>query len=746
MAPLVKVTYTPKLEQRDMDTSSAADLGRRRFIGDNRGNNFSIYWPPSNYSAAIGLNGFFAFPPVGGRQAQANWGWGGVPNKGRAGYVATAYDLLCESLVADTSDCAGEGTNDPHPHNTPCLDNWRKHPEWFVCKPVTCDLAVCPFIYPCSMAEVNRTYNSQPCWSIPSVQTKMADSVLKILRQNPNATSISVTGMDGAPAECPPDGKANREENTTGGANFRAVQAIADIVSKEFPRVKIQTLAYDASFQPPTKLRFKSNVIVQLCIGGMNQFLPLSHPENKAIADTVRAWTKVVPTLYIWDYTYSEQNTLLPFGNYYTQARHIQELVAIGVKGYYGEGMPHPGIDMIDLKTWVAARTAFDPSLNTEDLITEFTDTFYSPAAGSGVREYMGIVATGFNSSNKTLDYMGKPLKGDPSRHLGLTNAIFGNTTLLTAAAALTSAKKAATPGDIYQKRLSQALMGVQWVMLQRWDELHEFAAANKIAWPLSHSKETEFAAFGAALTFACENDEPNMAAHPSFDEHIPITKGSSRYTSISCDLLCFRKQLGLAGTLSQPLFDGVALPQKSTETTANRPPLKTDDVVGAPLKKKQAYYKLGGQASGAAPAGWAGGTVTATCTNSSGDCTLELQAALDSGASTVLVPHLGGRPWILSMAGNPNSSSSFSSTSSGSPAQLQRVQSGGYHGAAISLRSNQEIVLASGVVLQAARGSFHGEQDSLVNGVGVRNVTIRGEPPLGAMIALDIKVILTSP
>jgi hypothetical protein len=137
-------TFIPPLEQRDMDTSTAADLGRRQFVGDHTCNNFSIYWPPSNYSASVGLDGFFAFPPVGGRVAQANWGWGGVPNGGRAGYVATAYDLLCESLVADTNDCAGEGTHDPHPHNSPCLDTWRKHPEWFVCKPVTCDDFVCP--------------------------------------------------------------------------------------------------------------------------------------------------------------------------------------------------------------------------------------------------------------------------------------------------------------------------------------------------------------------------------------------------------------------------------------------------------------------------------------------------------------------------------------------------------------------------------------------------------------------------
>ena len=121
---------------------------------------------------------------------------------------------------------------------------------------------------------------------------------------------------------------------------------------------------------------------------------------------------------------------------------------------------------------------------------------------------------------------------------------------------------------------------------------------------------------------------------------------------------------------------------------------------------------------------GGSSSTVTATCKNATGDCTLELQAALDSGAGTVIVPHLG-RPWILSMAGNPNS------TNVGAP------RNAGYHGASIQLRSNQRIVLESGVVLQAARWSFHGEQDSLIMGVSVRNVSIVGQAPLGATMVM---------
>ena len=135
------------------------------------------------------------------------------------------------------------------------------------------------------------------------------------------------------------------------------------------------TQAYQGSVEPPSQLRFGDNVIVQLAYGGlMNKFLPLGDPENKELVDLVRAWTKVVPTLYVWAPSVNFENTLLPIGNYFTQPEQIKGLVNLSIKGYYAEGSPHPGVDMIELKTYVTARTAFNPTLDTDELISEFLE------------------------------------------------------------------------------------------------------------------------------------------------------------------------------------------------------------------------------------------------------------------------------------------------------------------------------------------------------------------------------------
>jgi hypothetical protein len=221
----------------------------------------------------------------------------------------------------------------------------------------------------------------------------------------------------------------------------------------------------------------------------------------------------------------------------------------LGIKGYYAEGCPHPAVDMIDLKTYVAARTAFEPSLDTRSLIVDFTRHFYGALASDHVIEYMEIMATSFNSSNSSLDYNGHVLTGDPSRHMGITNAIYNNKTLLSAATALAAAQKVAVTGGataIQQLRLQQAMLNVLWVILQRWDGLQMFAAAShpKIPWPLPLSKAVAYEDFAAGLTFAFEVDEP--AGVPYFTAHLPVAPGSSRYTSIACDLACFKAHIGL--------------------------------------------------------------------------------------------------------------------------------------------------------------------------------------------------------
>jgi hypothetical protein len=110
---------------------------------------------------------------------------------------------------------------------------------------------------------------------------------------------------------------------------------------------------------------------------------------------------------------------------------------------------------------------------------------------------------------------------------------------------------------------------------------------------------------------------------------------------------------------------------------------------------------------------------VVASCTNVT-DCTAELQASIDSGAGQVVVPQLpGGRPWLLSSQPAPAAAARRA---------LLGDSARGDHTAALYLRSNQQVLLQSGVVLEARRGSFTGLEAGLVTAAGVTNVSFVAE------------------
>jgi hypothetical protein len=170
--PTIDTQYSPSFESRDL-TMGSRGIGSNEdrihtdnppfFVGNCSAiakvkhwsggacqRHGTIWRPGHNLSAALGLNGGWAFGPVGGFLA-ANDPPGGV---------ATAYNLLTSSLNADVPDCAGQGTYEPHAKNTPCPAVFRQHPEWFTCgQPAA----------PCTATTLNKTDNGQPCWSAPGV-------------------------------------------------------------------------------------------------------------------------------------------------------------------------------------------------------------------------------------------------------------------------------------------------------------------------------------------------------------------------------------------------------------------------------------------------------------------------------------------------------------------------------------------------------------------------------------------------
>ncbi len=255
--------------------------------------------------------------------------------------------------------------------------------------------------HPDYFSEVNgkRVRNrTQLCLTNPDVLRITIDTVRKWMREHPSATIFSISQNDWYNyCTCSNCAKVAAEEGSQIGPYLRFVNAVADAVRDEFPDKVIDTLAYQFTRKPPTQTVPRPNVIVRLCSIECCFSHPLSvdektDPENAAFARDLAAWSKLTNRLYIWDYVIDYRHSFAPFPNLYTLKPNINFFAEHGVKGIYEEAnyFSRAG-ELAELRSWIIAKTLWDPSYDTDRAIDEFLAGYYEEAAGP-IRKYINLI------------------------------------------------------------------------------------------------------------------------------------------------------------------------------------------------------------------------------------------------------------------------------------------------------------------------------------------------------------------
>ena len=73
-------------------------------------------------------------------------------------------------------------------------------------------------------------------------------------------------------------------------------------IRDQYPEVRINTLAYQMTEDPPKTLRPRDNVMPRLCDTNANLLRPITHPDNRAFAERLATWGRIAKNLRIWDY------------------------------------------------------------------------------------------------------------------------------------------------------------------------------------------------------------------------------------------------------------------------------------------------------------------------------------------------------------------------------------------------------------------------------------------------------------
>jgi len=207
------------------------------------------------------------------------------------------------------------------------------------------------------------------------------------IQEHPEATLISVSQNDTFNyCQCPDCKGLDDAEKSPAASLLRFVNAIAEDLEPDYPRIRIDTLAYQYTRKPPRTIRPHRNVVVRLCSIECCFAHPLAtcgSPENRRFAEDIVAWQPVAPLLYIWDYTPNFAHYQQPFPNFEVLQPNVQFFVNHGVKGLFEQGnySPGGGGELGPLRAYVLAKLLWNPATDVERHIDEFTSAYYGHAA-----------------------------------------------------------------------------------------------------------------------------------------------------------------------------------------------------------------------------------------------------------------------------------------------------------------------------------------------------------------------------
>ena len=168
------------------------------------------------------------------------------------------------------------------------------------------------------------------------------------------------------------------------GTTIAFVNALADAVAEKYPDILVTTLAYLGTLEPPRQLRPRRNVRVVVTTSAHWGTICRHVTESARQADIMRGWNRVGAKLIVWHYPIVfGPGYHSPILNLHVISGDMRFFINNGAKGVMLQALDTytRGVDRELLRCWLAAKQMWDPKLNTDELVRDFTYGFYGPAA-----------------------------------------------------------------------------------------------------------------------------------------------------------------------------------------------------------------------------------------------------------------------------------------------------------------------------------------------------------------------------
>ena len=239
-------------------------------------------------------------------------------------------------------------------------------------------------------------HKNQLCLSNNEMRQEFINRMLQLIQGDPNAEVISIGQQDGAsPCSCAPCQAMNTTYGGPSGTQLTFVNQCADAVKAVYPKIRVETLAYQWSINPPTAaptglLARRDNVNVRIAPINEDFGAPWNSKRNTRVSELVQGW-KSFANIAVYDYSvnYHQPFILLPAWN--TLGANIRYYANNKVKSivYHGE-ISNDGANFCRLRAWLIAHLIWDPSSDQNALTMRFLNGYYG-AAGPYLKQYIDL-------------------------------------------------------------------------------------------------------------------------------------------------------------------------------------------------------------------------------------------------------------------------------------------------------------------------------------------------------------------
>jgi hypothetical protein len=244
---------------------------------------------------------------------------------------------------------------------------FKNHPEWYS-----------------QIDGERKDGRTQLCLTNEAMRAELVQQALRWLREveNPGVIDVSQNDWHGR-CQCEKCLAVEQEEGSPSGPLLRFVNAVAEEIEKEFPDVKVMTLAYQYTRKAPKFVRPRHNVVIRLCSIECSFVQPLAEGrQNDTFRSDMESWSKIADQLYVWDYVTNFSHYTVPHPNLRVLGPNIRFFVDHNTIGLFEQGDSQSGIgDFVRMRAWVLSHLMWDHEQDAEALIGEFLAGYYGPAA-----------------------------------------------------------------------------------------------------------------------------------------------------------------------------------------------------------------------------------------------------------------------------------------------------------------------------------------------------------------------------